>query len=56
VATNLDGSTKASNALAAEAIRLLGGHIDVLVNNAELVDVAEIEVICRSPLVKLKIR
>jgi NAD(P)-dependent dehydrogenase (short-subunit alcohol dehydrogenase family) len=34
VATNLDGSTKASNDLAAEATRLLGGHIDVLVNNA----------------------
>jgi NAD(P)-dependent dehydrogenase (short-subunit alcohol dehydrogenase family) len=34
VAAHLDGSPKASNALAAEATRLLGGRIDVLVNNA----------------------
>ena len=34
VATNLDGSAKASNDLAAEATRLLGGRIEVLVNNA----------------------
>jgi NAD(P)-dependent dehydrogenase (short-subunit alcohol dehydrogenase family) len=34
VAANLDGSASASNSLAAEATRLLGGHIDVLVNNA----------------------
>jgi NAD(P)-dependent dehydrogenase (short-subunit alcohol dehydrogenase family) len=34
VAANLDGSAKASNDLAAEATRLLGGRIDVLVNNA----------------------
>jgi NAD(P)-dependent dehydrogenase (short-subunit alcohol dehydrogenase family) len=33
-AAHLDGSPKASNALAAEATRLLGGRIDVLVNNA----------------------
>jgi NAD(P)-dependent dehydrogenase (short-subunit alcohol dehydrogenase family) len=34
VAANLDGSAKASNDLAAEATQLLGGRIDVLVNNA----------------------
>src|SRR4030088_2487743 len=34
VAVDLDGSPKASGDLAAEATRLLGGHIDVLVNNA----------------------
>src|SRR5258707_2363150 len=34
VATDLDGSARASNDLAAEATRLLGGRIDVLVNNA----------------------
>src|SRR5580765_7037544 len=34
VAIELDGSAEASNALAAEATRLLGGRIDVLVNNA----------------------
>jgi NAD(P)-dependent dehydrogenase (short-subunit alcohol dehydrogenase family) len=34
VAAPLDGSAQASNALAAEATRLLGGRIDVLVNSA----------------------
>jgi NAD(P)-dependent dehydrogenase (short-subunit alcohol dehydrogenase family) len=34
VAADLDGSPAASEALAAEASRLLGGGIDVLVNNA----------------------
>jgi NAD(P)-dependent dehydrogenase (short-subunit alcohol dehydrogenase family) len=34
VAAELDGSAAASRALAAEAARLLGGEIDVLVNNA----------------------
>jgi NAD(P)-dependent dehydrogenase (short-subunit alcohol dehydrogenase family) len=34
VAANLDGSPAASQQLAAEAARVLGGHIDVLVNNA----------------------
>jgi len=34
VAAHLDGSAKASGELAAEATRLLGGHIDELVNNA----------------------
>jgi NAD(P)-dependent dehydrogenase (short-subunit alcohol dehydrogenase family) len=34
VAADLDGSPKASHDLAAEAVRVLGGHIDVLVNNA----------------------
>jgi NAD(P)-dependent dehydrogenase (short-subunit alcohol dehydrogenase family) len=34
VAADLDGSRAASEALAAEATRVLGGHIDVLVNNA----------------------
>jgi NAD(P)-dependent dehydrogenase (short-subunit alcohol dehydrogenase family) len=34
VAAHLDGSPKASSALAAEATRLLGGRVDVLVNNA----------------------
>jgi NAD(P)-dependent dehydrogenase (short-subunit alcohol dehydrogenase family) len=34
VASDLDGSAKASYDLAVEATRLLGGHIDVLVNNA----------------------
>src|SRR5260221_1524037 len=34
VAAHLDGSAKAANDLAAEATRLLGGRIDVLVNNA----------------------
>jgi NAD(P)-dependent dehydrogenase (short-subunit alcohol dehydrogenase family) len=34
VATDLDGSAKTSRDLAAEATRLLGGRIDVLVNNA----------------------
>jgi NAD(P)-dependent dehydrogenase (short-subunit alcohol dehydrogenase family) len=34
VAADLDGSLKASRDLATEAINVLGGHIDVLVNNA----------------------
>jgi len=34
VSAHLDGSQKASQALAAEATRVLGGRIDVLVNNA----------------------
>ncbi len=34
VAAGLDGSPAASRALAGEAARVLGGHIDVLVNNA----------------------
>lgn len=34
VAANLDGSAIASRELAAEALRLLDGRIDVLVNNA----------------------
>jgi NAD(P)-dependent dehydrogenase (short-subunit alcohol dehydrogenase family) len=34
VAADLDGSPAASRKLAAEAASLLGGHIDVLVNNA----------------------
>jgi NAD(P)-dependent dehydrogenase (short-subunit alcohol dehydrogenase family) len=34
VAAHLDGSAKASHDLAAEATRLLGGRIDVLVNSA----------------------
>ena len=34
VAADLDGSPGASRELAAEATRILGGHIDVLVNNA----------------------
>jgi NAD(P)-dependent dehydrogenase (short-subunit alcohol dehydrogenase family) len=34
VAAHLDGSRAASEALAAEATRVLGGRIDVLVNNA----------------------
>jgi NAD(P)-dependent dehydrogenase (short-subunit alcohol dehydrogenase family) len=34
VAADLDGSPKASRELAAEATRILHGHIDVLVNNA----------------------
>jgi NAD(P)-dependent dehydrogenase (short-subunit alcohol dehydrogenase family) len=34
VAAHLDGSAAASNALAADATRILGGHIDVLVNSA----------------------
>ncbi len=34
VAAALDGSAKASNQLATEATRVLGGHVDVLVNNA----------------------
>jgi NAD(P)-dependent dehydrogenase (short-subunit alcohol dehydrogenase family) len=34
VAARLDGSAKASNDLASEATRTLGGRIDVLVNNA----------------------
>jgi NAD(P)-dependent dehydrogenase (short-subunit alcohol dehydrogenase family) len=34
VAADLDGSPEASRELAAEATRALGGHIDVLVNNA----------------------
>jgi NAD(P)-dependent dehydrogenase (short-subunit alcohol dehydrogenase family) len=34
VAANLDGSASASHGLAAEATDLLGGRIDVLVNNA----------------------
>ena len=34
VAADLDGSAQASNDLAIEATRLLGGRIDVLVNNA----------------------
>src|ERR1700704_3830726 len=34
VAADLDGSPEASRELAAEATRILGGHIDVLVNNA----------------------
>jgi NAD(P)-dependent dehydrogenase (short-subunit alcohol dehydrogenase family) len=34
VAIDLDGSKKTADALADEATRLLGGRIDVLVNNA----------------------
>jgi NAD(P)-dependent dehydrogenase (short-subunit alcohol dehydrogenase family) len=34
IVAHLDGSARASNDLAAEATRVLGGHIDVLVNNA----------------------
>jgi NAD(P)-dependent dehydrogenase (short-subunit alcohol dehydrogenase family) len=34
IAADLDGSAKASRDLAADATRVLGGHIDVLVNNA----------------------
>jgi NAD(P)-dependent dehydrogenase (short-subunit alcohol dehydrogenase family) len=34
IAASLDGSAKASDNLAAEATATLGGHIDVLVNNA----------------------
>jgi NAD(P)-dependent dehydrogenase (short-subunit alcohol dehydrogenase family) len=34
VATDLDGSARASRELAAEAARALGGRIDILVNNA----------------------
>jgi NAD(P)-dependent dehydrogenase (short-subunit alcohol dehydrogenase family) len=34
VAADLDGSVQASSDLAVEATRLLGGRIDVLVNNA----------------------
>jgi len=34
VAADLDGSSAASRGLATEATRILGGHIDVLVNNA----------------------
>ena len=34
VAADLDGSPKASRELATAATRILGGHIDVLVNNA----------------------
>jgi NAD(P)-dependent dehydrogenase (short-subunit alcohol dehydrogenase family) len=34
IATNLDGSAKASSDLATDATRLFGGHIDILVNNA----------------------
>jgi NAD(P)-dependent dehydrogenase (short-subunit alcohol dehydrogenase family) len=34
VAAHLDGSPGASNELAAEATRILGGRVDVLVNNA----------------------
>ena len=34
VAAALDGSAKASDQLATEATRVLGGHVDVLVNNA----------------------
>ena len=34
VASDLDGTPEASHALAAEATRLLGGRLDVLVNNA----------------------
>ena len=34
VASNLDGSIEASRELSDEATRVLGGHIDVLVNNA----------------------
>jgi NAD(P)-dependent dehydrogenase (short-subunit alcohol dehydrogenase family) len=34
LAADLDGSPKASRDLAIEAIRVLGGHVDVLVNNA----------------------
>ena len=34
VAADLDGSAQASHDLATEAIDVLGGHIDVLVNNA----------------------
>jgi NAD(P)-dependent dehydrogenase (short-subunit alcohol dehydrogenase family) len=34
VAADLDGSARASQALAAEASRLVGGRLDILVNNA----------------------
>jgi NAD(P)-dependent dehydrogenase (short-subunit alcohol dehydrogenase family) len=34
LAADLDGSAQASRDLATEAVRVLGGHIDVLVNNA----------------------
>src|SRR3954453_6044350 len=34
IATNLDGSAQASQGLAADATRALGGWVDVLVNNA----------------------
>ena len=34
IAADLDGSARASQALAADATRALGGRIDVLVNNA----------------------
>jgi NAD(P)-dependent dehydrogenase (short-subunit alcohol dehydrogenase family) len=34
IALDLDGSAKASRELATEATRILGGHVDVLVNNA----------------------
>ena len=34
VAADLDGSPKASRELATAATRILGGHVDVLVNNA----------------------
>src|SRR3981081_4705315 len=34
VAAHLDGAASASQALAAEATGVLGGHVDVLVNNA----------------------
>jgi NAD(P)-dependent dehydrogenase (short-subunit alcohol dehydrogenase family) len=36
VAANLDGSAKESSILAAEATRVFGGRIDVLVNNAAI--------------------
>ncbi|MGA8721709.1 MAG: SDR family NAD(P)-dependent oxidoreductase [Solirubrobacteraceae bacterium] len=36
VAAELDGSPSASNELAAEATRILGGRVDVLVNNARI--------------------
>ena len=36
IVADLDGSAAASRALAAEATRVLGGRIDVLVNNAGL--------------------
>ena len=38
VAVDLDGSKAAANNLAEEATRLLGGRIDVLVNNAGAID------------------
>jgi NAD(P)-dependent dehydrogenase (short-subunit alcohol dehydrogenase family) len=42
VQANLDGSVKASHGLAAEATRVLGGRIDVLVNNAGVMMLPEL--------------